>query len=141
MNYERRFSELIRLVPLIAENEEQKCKRFIAGLHSRLRVHLTQAPRTHYGELVDAAMRVEREVPTPTSGSRSEGKRVGPNTSQGGPSQSQSTKKRGRFRWYSGKRLGRGATSSSQGSVRSPAGPSGSRDTQSTVLECSTCGK
>ena len=68
---------MIRLVPLIAENEEQKCKRFIAGLHSRLRVHLTLAPRTHYGELVDAAMRVEREVPAPTPGSRSEGQRVG----------------------------------------------------------------
>ena len=27
MNYERRFSELIHLVPLIAKNEEQKCKR------------------------------------------------------------------------------------------------------------------
>ena len=86
-------------------------------------------------------MRVEREVRAPTSGSRSEGKRIGPNTSQGGPSQSQSAKNRGRFRCYSGKRLGRGAASSSQGSVRSPVGPSGSRDTQSIVPECSTCGK
>ena len=38
--YEQRFSELVKLVPMIQENEEQKCKRFMAGLNIRIKVHL-----------------------------------------------------------------------------------------------------
>ena len=38
--YEQRFSELVKLVPMIQENEEQNCKRFMASLNFRIKVHL-----------------------------------------------------------------------------------------------------
>ena len=39
--YEKRFSELFRLVPYIKDDEVLKCKRFLAGLQHRIRVHLS----------------------------------------------------------------------------------------------------
>ena len=33
--YEKKFSELIRLVPFFAENEQEKINRFMAGLNPR----------------------------------------------------------------------------------------------------------
>ena len=41
--YEQRFSELVKFVPMIQENEEHKCKRFMAGLNVRIKVHLAWA--------------------------------------------------------------------------------------------------
>ena len=38
--YEKRFSELVRLVPYIQADEVLKCKKFLAGLQHRIRVHL-----------------------------------------------------------------------------------------------------
>ena len=38
--YEQRFSELVKLVPMIQENKEHKCKRFMASLNFRIKVHL-----------------------------------------------------------------------------------------------------
>ena len=35
--YEQRFSELVKLVPMIQENAEHKCKRFMAGLNVRIK--------------------------------------------------------------------------------------------------------
>ena len=42
--YEKRFSELVRLVPYIQVNEVLKCKQFLAGLQHRIRVHLSVVP-------------------------------------------------------------------------------------------------
>ena len=42
--YEKMFSELVRLVPYIQANEFLKCKRFLAGLQHRIRVHLFVVP-------------------------------------------------------------------------------------------------
>ena len=42
--YEKRFSELVRLVPYIQDDEFLKCKQFLAGLQRRIRVHLSVVP-------------------------------------------------------------------------------------------------
>ena len=39
--YEKKFSELVRLVPYIQADEVLKCKRFLAGSQHRIRVHLS----------------------------------------------------------------------------------------------------
>ena len=43
--YEKRFSEPVRLVPYIQADEVMKCKRFLAGLQHRIRVHLFVVPQ------------------------------------------------------------------------------------------------
>ena len=97
---------------MIQENEEHKCKRFMAGLNVRIKVHLAWASQNNFGELVEAALKVERTVSVLTQG-RPNGKRGAPSTSQ--PDISQSSRKKGK-KWTSGRGSGRGATSS-QGSV------------------------
>ena len=66
--YEQRFSEFVKLVPMIHEIEEHKCKRFMAGLNSRIKVHLALASQNNFGELVKAALKVERTVSVLTQG-------------------------------------------------------------------------
>ena len=66
--YEQRFSELVKLVPMIQENEEHKCKRFMAGLNVRIKVHLAWASQNNFGELVEAALKVERTASVLTQG-------------------------------------------------------------------------
>ena len=43
--YEKRFSELIRLVPYIQVDEVLKYKRFLSGLQHRIRGHLSMVPQ------------------------------------------------------------------------------------------------
>ena len=130
--YEKRFSELVRLVPYIQADEVLKCKRFLVGLQHRIRVHLFVVPQNRFGELVDAALRVEQSTMAMYQ-SRQERKRSAPGTSQ--QSSGQSSKKRSKGRGYRGRGAGRGAASS-QGSVRSPVARS---DTQSIPLVCHMC--
>ena len=92
-DYEQRFSELVKLVPMIQENEEHKCERFMAGLNGRIKVHLAWASQNNFGELVEAALRVERTVSVLTQG-RPDSKRGAPSTSQPGTSQSSRKKER-----------------------------------------------
>ena len=66
--YEQRFSELVKFVPMIQENEEHKCKLFMAGLNVRIKVHLAWASQNNFGELVEAALKVERTVSVLTQG-------------------------------------------------------------------------
>ena len=47
---------LVKLVPIIQENEEHKCKRFMVGLNFRIKVHLAWASQNNLGELVEAAL-------------------------------------------------------------------------------------
>ncbi|KAH7548418.1 hypothetical protein JRO89_XS14G0123300 [Xanthoceras sorbifolium] len=114
------------------EDEEQKCKRFMAGLNPRIKIHLSLAPQTHYGELVEAAMKVERNATAITQG-RPDNKRSEPSSSRSGFSQT--SRKKSKTKWISGKGIYRGAAFS-QGSVRSPAAPGDSRPI---LLECSIC--
>ena len=60
--YEQRFLELVKMVPMILENEEHKCKRFMDGLNFRVKVHLAWASQNNFGELVEVALKVERTV-------------------------------------------------------------------------------
>ena len=75
--YEQRFSGLVKLVPMIQENEEHKCKRFMAVLNVIIKVHLAWASQNNFGELVEATLKVERTVSIITQG-RPDSKRGAP---------------------------------------------------------------
>ena len=79
--YENRFLELVRLVPYIQADEVLKCKRFLARLQHRIRVHLSVVPHNRFGDLVEAALRVEQSIMAMYQ-SRKESKRSAPGTSQ-----------------------------------------------------------
>ena len=64
LEYEKKFSELVRLVPYIQADEVLKCKRFLSGLQHRIRVHLSVVPHNRFGDLVEAALRVEQSTTT-----------------------------------------------------------------------------
>ena len=102
-------------------DEVLKCKRFLSGLHHRIRVHLSVVPQNRFGDLVEAALRVEQSTTTMYQ-SRQESKRSAPDTSQ--QSSSQYNRKKSKGRGYRGRGAGRGAISS-QRSVRPPVASSG----------------
>ena len=79
--YEKRFSELVGLVPYIQVDEVLKFKRFLAGLQHWIRVHLSLVPHNIFGDLVEDALRVEKST-TAMYQSRPEGKKSSPDTSQ-----------------------------------------------------------
>ena len=86
--YEKRFSELGRLVPSVFDDEEQKTNKFRSGLNSNIRPYVTSSSLTRYGEMVDTAIRVEQSMePTPQP-QKSGQKRswIGNSSKQGGPS-------------------------------------------------------
>ena len=120
--YEQRFSELVKFVPMIQENKEHKCKRFMAGLNVKIKVHLAWASQNNFGELVEAALKVERTVSVLTQG-RPDSKRGAPSISQ--PGTSQSSRKKGK-KWTSDRGSGQGVAFI-QGSVLSPAALGGGR--------------
>ena len=132
--YELRFSDLVKLVPMIWENEEHKCKRFMASLNFKIKVHLAWASQNNFGELVEAALKVERTVSVLTQG-QPDSKRGVLGTSQ--PGTSQSSRNKGK-KWIGGRGSGRGAASS-QGSVWSPAALRGGRSSGSSFPLCPTC--
>ena len=45
--YEKKFSELVRLVPYIQADKVLKCKRFLSGLQHRIIVHLSVVPQIY----------------------------------------------------------------------------------------------
>ena len=134
--YEKKFSELVRLVPYIQEDEALKCKRFLSGLQHRIRVHLSVVPQNRFGDLVEDALRVEQSTTAMyQSRQESKSKRSAPGTSQ--QSYGQYSRKKRKGRGYRGRGAGRGAISS-QGSVRPPVPSSG---TQSIPPVCHMCQK
>ena len=130
--YEKRFSELVILVPYIQADEVLKCKRFLGGLQHRIRVHLSVVPHNRFGDLVQAALRVEQSTTTMYQ-SRKESKRSAPGTSQ--QSSGQYSRKKSKGKGYRGRGAGRGAISS-QRSVRPLVASSG---TQSIPPICHMC--
>ena len=135
-DYEKRFSELVRLVPYIQADEVLKCKRFLSGLEYRIRVHLSIVPQNRFGDLVEAALRVEQSTTAMyQSRQESKSKRSAPGTSQ--QSSGQYSRKKSKGGGYKGRGAGRGAIFS-QGSVRPPIASSG---TQSIPLVCHLCQK
>ena len=63
-DYEKRFSKLVRLVSYIQADEVLKCKRFLSGLQHKIIVHLSVVPQNRFGDLVEAALRVEQSTTT-----------------------------------------------------------------------------
>ena len=94
-DYEKRFSELVRLVPYIQAGEVLKCKRVLAGLQYRIKVHLSVVPQNRFGDLVEAALRVEQSTITMYQ-SRQESKRSAPGTSQQSSGQYSRKKRKGK---------------------------------------------
>ncbi|KAL5834674.1 hypothetical protein ACOSQ4_014171 [Xanthoceras sorbifolium] len=60
--YEKKFSDLIRVVPFIADNKEQKVNRFAVGLNSRIRAYVSSTAHTQFGPLVKAATKVKKHM-------------------------------------------------------------------------------
>ena len=134
--YEKKFSELVRLVPYIQADEVLKWKRFLSGLQHRIRVHLPVVPHNRFGDLVEAALRVEQSTTTMyQSRQESKSKTSAPGTSQ--QSSGQYSRKRNKGKSYRGRGASRGAISS-QGSVRPPVASSGN---QSIPPVCHICQK
>ena len=98
--YEKKFSELVRLVPYIQVDEVLKCKRFLSGLQHQIRVHLSVVPQNRFGDLVEVALRVEQST-TAMYQSRQESKRSVPDTSQ--QSSGQYNRKKSKVRGYRGR--------------------------------------
>ena len=61
-DYEPSFSELVRHVPFIRDNEVSKTKRFSVGLSPAIRTTIASTTHTQYGQVVEAAVRVERSM-------------------------------------------------------------------------------
>ena len=123
--YEKKFSELVRLVPYIQADEVLKCKRFLSGIQHRIRVQLSVVPQNRFGDLVETALRVEQSTTAMyQSRQESKSKRSAPGTSQ--QSSGQYSRKRNKSRGYRGRGAGRGAISS-QGSVRPLVATSGTQ--------------
>ena len=97
-------------------------------------MHLSVFPQNRFGDLVEAALRVEQST-TAMYQSRQESKRSAPGASQ--QSSGQYSRKKSKGKGYRGRGAGRGAISS-QGSVRPPVASSG---TQSIPPICHMCQK
>ena len=98
-------------------------------------MHLSVVPHNRFGDLVEAALRVEQST-TAMYQSRQESKRSASGDSQ--QSSGQYSKKRNKGRGYRGRGAGQGAISS-QGSVRSPTAPEGGRSSGLSFPLCPTC--
>ena len=115
-DYERSFSELIRHVPFIRDDEVSKTKRFAVGLSPTIRTIVASIAHTQYDQVVKAAVRVERSMGLKSQATPSQGqKRSGSTWVQGGSSKQ--FKRGGKTQWTSGSMPSQG-THSSQGSVR-----------------------
>ena len=86
-DYERSFSELVRHVPFIRDDEVSKTKRFAIGLRPEIRTIVASTTHTQYGQVVEAAVRVERSMRLKSQATTSQGqKRSGSTWVQGGSS-------------------------------------------------------
>ena len=95
--YENKFSELVRLVSYIQADEVLKCKRFLSGLQHWIRVHLSVVPQNRFGDLVEAALRVEQStIAMYQSRQESKSKRSAPGTSQQSSGQYNRKRSKGR---------------------------------------------
>ena len=59
-NYEKKFSKLVRHVPLFCDHEVQKSKRFAVGLRKDIKSIMASVSCTQYGQVVEAAIGIER---------------------------------------------------------------------------------
>ena len=61
-DYEKKFSELVRHVPLFCDHEVQKSKRFVVVLRIEVKSILASVSHTRYGQVVEATIRIERSL-------------------------------------------------------------------------------
>ena len=61
-DYERSFSELIKHVPFIRDDKVSKTKIFSVGRRPEIRTIVASTSHTQYGQVVEAAVRVERSM-------------------------------------------------------------------------------
>ena len=61
-DYEKKFSELVRHVPLFCDHEVQKSKRFVVGMRKEVKSIVASISHTQYGQVVEAAIRIERSL-------------------------------------------------------------------------------
>ena len=61
-DYERSFSELVRHIPFIRDDEVSKTKRFAVGLSPAIRTTVAPTAHTQYDHVVEVAVRVERSM-------------------------------------------------------------------------------
>ena len=85
------------MVPYIQADEVLKCKRFLVGLQYRIKVHFSVVPQNRFGDLVEAALRVEQSTITMYQ-SRRESKRSAPGTPQQSSGQHSRKKRKGKGR-------------------------------------------
>ena len=98
-------------------------QKVFGRITDRIKVHLSVVPQNRFGDLVEAALRVEKST-TAMYQSRQESKRSAPGTSQ--QSSGEYNRKKSKGRGNRGRGAGRGAISS-QGSVRPPVASSGTQ--------------
>ena len=97
-DYEQSFSELIRHVPFIRDDEVSKTMRFAVGLSPAIRTTIVSTTHTQYGQVVEAAVRVERSMGLKSQATPSQGqKRSGLTWVQGGSSKL--SKRGGKTQW------------------------------------------
>ena len=133
-DYERSFSELVRHVPFIRDEEVSKTKRFSVGLSPDIRTTVASTAHTQYGQVVEFTVRVERSMGLKFQATISQGqKRSWLTWVQGGSSKQ--SKRGGKKQWTGSSRPSQGAQSS-QGSVRPQTGSS-----KGLKPECAQCGK
>lgn len=60
--YERKFTELSRMAPFIADDETNKCHKFVQGLNKKIKAYVVAVEHREFGQLVEAVSRVERTV-------------------------------------------------------------------------------
>ena len=86
-DYERSFSELVRHVPFIRDDEFSKTKRFSLGLRPDIRTIVASTAHIQYDQVVEAAVRVERSMGLKSQATTRQGqKRSGSTWVQGGSS-------------------------------------------------------
>ena len=73
--YEWSFSELVKHVPFIRDDEVSKTKRFSVGLRPEIRTIVASAAYTHYDQVVEAAVMVERSMGLKSQATTSEGQK------------------------------------------------------------------
>ena len=107
-DYEWSFSELVRHVPFIRDDEVSKTKKFTVSLSPAIRTTVASTAHTQYSQVVEAVVRVERSMGLKSQAMPSQGqKRSGLTWVQGGSSKQ--FKRGGKTQWIGGSRPSQGA--------------------------------
>ena len=58
----KKFSALVRYVPLFCDHEVQKIKRFVVGLRKEVKSIVASVSHTQYRQVVESTIRIERSL-------------------------------------------------------------------------------